>query len=182
MRMRGLTLAGASVVMAILALVLVAAGSATLGQDLSSPPPTPAETFAAIRGWPGARSGNNPAGLYSWFPGGRRWMHNVGGVEITFDTLDEPYDLPVETVAVAGADLGGPYPAVPERVADVRLQAWRLDVGDSRVVVVVKSFPHTPPSLVAEAEAVVESIRVEPADNILGYRLVFELPGGWDSG
>jgi hypothetical protein len=110
-------------------------------------------------------------------------MHDVAGpVEITFDTLDEPYELPVETIAVAGADLGGRYPAVPELVADVRLQAWRLDVGDSRVVVVVKSFPHTPPALVAEAEAVVESIRVEPAENILGYRLVFELPGGWDSG
>jgi len=166
----------------VASLALIASGSASLAQDPEEPLPTPVDTVSVIRGWPGARPSHNPPGLYSWLEGGRGWMHKLpGNVEITFDTLDEPFD----TIALAGAgdNLGGPYPASPKRVADLRVQVWRLDVNGSRVIVIVKSFPDTPPALVAEAETVVESIRFEPADTGPGYRLVFELPAwGWDSG
>jgi hypothetical protein len=82
----------------------------------------------------------------------------------------------------AGADLDGPYSETPELAADVRLHAWLLDVDGTRVVVIVKSFPDTDPSLAAEAKAIVESIRVEPIGTGSGRRVVFSLPAGWDSG
>ncbi len=85
-------------------------------------------------------------------------------------------------IGLAGADLDGPYSEIPEPAVDVRLQTWLLDIDGSRVVVIVKSFPDTDPSLVAEAKAIVESIYVEPGGDGGGRRVVFSLPAGWDSG
>jgi hypothetical protein len=82
----------------------------------------------------------------------------------------------------AGADLDGPSSEVPERVADVRMQAWRVDVAGTRVVVIIKSFSDPLPALVAEAEAIVESIYVEPVGTGTQRRLIFTLPAGWDAG
>ncbi|HZW01218.1 MAG TPA: hypothetical protein VFF55_06580 [Candidatus Deferrimicrobium sp.] len=59
--------------------------------------------------------------------------------------------------------------------------AWLIDVDGARVAVIIKSFPDSDPALVAEAEAVVESIRVEPTRAGASHR-VFSLPEGWDSG
>ena len=52
----------------------------------------------------------------------------------------------------------------------------------AQVVFLVRSSSDAPPALVAEAEAVIESIRAEPTETSAGYRLVFELPAGWDNG
>jgi hypothetical protein len=154
-----------------------------------SPPPQSSpvagDTASVVNGWPGARA--EPAGLYSWLPGGRSWMHRVGDgsgpVEITISELDEEaYAIPVDDITALGRDLEGPFGVRPERVADVRFQSWIMDALGTNVVVVVKSYADTTGEVLAEAQAVVESIHVEPRDSSAGYRLVFELEYGWDSG
>lgn len=191
--MRSLSVAVASAVMIVFAMVLVASQSASLAQDPEDPAPTPDETFAAIRGWPGARPGQNPAGLYSWFEGSRGWMHRVptgwtdaapNSVELRFVSgSPQGPDIPeLESSAVDRSWWDDRVFGEPVPVLDVRTQVWLLDVDGRRVAILLDSFPNTDPALVAEAEAIVESIRVEPADHSSGYRLVFELPSGWDSG
>ncbi len=135
----------------------------------------------AVHRWPGARS--NPDGLYSW-TGGTRWMHNVTQtgtpVEVIFSEVDEMWGVPVDDIAASSATLDRPYVGRPVHVADTRLQAWLLDLDGMRVAILVKSFTDSDPALVAEAEAIVESIRVESTES--GHRLVFRLLEGWDSG
>ena len=167
-----------------LALMVAAAPAPTAARD-RSPTPLAPEASPTVHGWPGSRA--EPAGFYSWTIRSRRWMHNVpddgsGPVEITFDTLEVPYGIPVDHIGLTSGDMFRPLPASLERVADVRMQAWGLDVDGLRVVIIVKSFPDTAPALVAEAEAIVGSIRVEAPTKRKGYRLVFALPAGWDSG
>lgn len=146
-----------------------------------APSPSPQDSVAeVIHGWPGARA--NPAGSYSWTPGGRGWMHG-GGVEVSIAELDdEASGIPVEDITRFGEGLEGPFSVRPQQVADVRFQSWVMDALGTKVVIVMKSFADTAPSRVAEAEAVVDSIDVEPMDTDAGYRLVFELDDGWDSG
>jgi hypothetical protein len=166
---------------AALALVTTGSVSASLAEDPSSSP----EQAAEVHGWVGGRAA--PAGLYSWREGGRSWMHKIpesgsGSVEITFGTLESPYGIPMGDIGRAGADLDRPYSEDPELAADVHLQAWLLDVDGTRVVVILKSFSDTEPALVAEAQAIVESIYVESTGIGSGRRVVFSLPAGWDSG
>jgi hypothetical protein len=144
----------------------------------SASPPDSADRI--IHGWPGARA--NPAGFYSWTPGGPGWMHG-GGVEISIAELaDEASGIPVEDITMFGEGLEGPFSARPQRVADVRLQTWIMDALGTKVVIIIRSFLDTTPARIAEAEAVVDSIEIEPADTDAGYRLVLELDDGWDSG
>ena len=156
-----------------------------------TPAPTSATASEEVIPWPGARGG--PAGVRAWSPGDRRsWMHHSAGegegwVSLTFETRADDasdLDLPVANVAdmYGGVDLEGPYKDVPERLADVRVQAWFMDVDGQTVVIMVKSLSNTPPALVAEAEAVVESIRVDPIGDGQGPRLLFDLSDGWDTG
>lgn len=109
-------------------------------------------------------------------------MHS-GGLEITFGVLDEGASaIPVDDIRNLRSDLDGPYAERPEPVADARFQAWIMSVAGTRVVIVVKSYPDTAPARLEEAEEIVDSIYSEPRDTGAGYRLVFELPAGWDSG
>jgi hypothetical protein len=116
-------------------------------------------------------------------------MHKAGEgagfVSLTFGTFtDGDITLPVANVVdmFGGVDLGGPFTDAPERRADVRVQAWFVDLDGQTVVIMVKSLPNTPPGLVAEAEAVVASIRVDRDCGGAGPRLLFDLPEGWDTG
>jgi hypothetical protein len=150
-----------------------------------SPTPLTEDATAVVNGWPGARS--EPAGLYSWTPGGRGWMHKgvegSGSVELSFQVFDaEPGAGPVAEIGELGSDLDGTYTKQPQLVADVRLQSWMMGMGDQRILLIVKSYRDTAPAMIAEAEAVIESIRAEPTQSDAGYRLVFELEDGWDSG
>lgn len=111
---------------------------------------------ASVRGFPGSRE--NAPGTYSWRSGSWGWMHNPGAVEITFSTVDGE----------------GPR-------AGALQQVWVMDIGDTRVAVVVKSFPTTTAADLAEAEAIVDSIRGQPTESG-GVVLTFSLPAGWDSG
>jgi hypothetical protein len=159
--------------------LIIASGTPSASLALE-PSPKPSASAEVVHGWVGPRGG--PAGLHSWSVGDLAWMHNVsvegsGPVEMTFGTLEGIYRIPMDDIGPAGDEHVGPYPDVPEQVVDVRLQAWLLDVDGTRVLITVKSFPDTAPGLVTEAEAIVDSVRIGP-----GRLLVFELPGGWDSG
>jgi hypothetical protein len=140
--------------------------------------PTP-ERAPVVHGWPGARA--NPAGLYSWTPGRLGWMHRTGGISMTFAVLDDERGALAE-VAPRPAELERPITEQPKRIADLRIQSWVLHSAGDDIVVTITSGPDTPPSVIAEAEAVVRSIRVEPTGTEGGYRLIFELEDGWDSG
>ena len=74
----------------------------------------------------------------------------------------------------------GSFGEHPARVLDLPTEVWLLDVEGTRVAILLSSFPDTDPALVAEAQAVIESIVVEPTES--GHRLVFRLLEGWDSG
>lgn len=139
-----------------------------------------------VRGWPGSNPCCNPAGFYSWTPGhgGRdNWMHKYGEgsseLQITIQELDQT-NVPVKDLGMLGFYVPGPYGTTPESLGDVR--AWIMDVDGSRIVILMQSSPDAPPAAIAEGEAVIDSIRVEPTESDAGYRLVFELEGGWDNG
>ena len=188
-------------------LLLTAIGSAYL--PIGSPPepsttPVPTSMAAStsiesqegsvsadpsIKGWPGTRE--NPAGLYSWGtspdadPGSRDgWMHNGyqdnregQGVEITFaDARFLNFDDGPTAVTIAGRE--GTY---QERVVGGYLtHLWIVDIDGRRMTFAVDAEPNTTPAQLVEAHAVIESIRYQQAGT--GFRLVFWLPYGWDSG
>ncbi len=162
----------ASLAVAIALVVASGTASASLAQDPSA---MPSASAPVINGWIGARGG--PAGLYSFTVGaGSAWVHNVSvegsePVEITFRSAhleDNEYGKPTyrfpmdERDADGDVAWGGPYSEVPERVRDERVQTWIMDVDGTRVVVTITSYPDTSAELVAEAEAIVRSIYVEP--------------------
>jgi hypothetical protein len=151
----------------------------------SPSPPRTADTAAVVHGWPSTRADGDPAGLYSWTPdqAARDWVHKIVGstsVEITFQELEQGtvYDLGY----LYRSPLDAAYGESPEPLEAGRVQAWIMDVGGSQLAFIVTSFPDTTPALIAEAEAVVRSIRAEPMETEAGYRLVFQLGEGWDSG
>lgn len=150
--------------------------------DLAPSPSAAAATPSSapvVHGFPGAR--DNPAGLYSWTPGSWGWMHREGGISMTFGLLDDERGALAE-VAPPPAELGRRITERPERVADLRIQSWVLRTGSDDVVITITSGPDTPPAVVAEAEAIIESIRVKPTETDPGFRIVFALEDGWDSG
>jgi hypothetical protein len=105
-----------------------------------SEPSQDSESSSAVISWPGARGG--PAGIRAWTPGtGSSWMHRVpedgSPVSLTFGTLPpDAYSLPVaDALDMAGIDVGGPHADQPERVADVRVQAWLMDLDGQTVVI-----------------------------------------------
>lgn len=183
----------ASLALAV-ALLTSAPASVSVAQ-IQAPSAMPSGRAPAINGWIGARGG--PAGLYSFTAGsGRAWMHNVSvegsePVEITFRSAhleDNEYGKPTYRFPMEERDAdgdvawSGPYSEAPERVRDERVQTWIMDVDGTRVVVTITSYPDTSAELVAEAEAIVRSIYVEPGGTGPGRRVVFTLPDGWDSG
>jgi hypothetical protein len=146
-----------------------------------SPRPSPAagDTASVVNGWPGARP--DPAGLYSWYPGGMSWMHK-GPVEIMFQELEDAGRIPVEHVGRLEPDRDTSFGELPTPVADVRVQTWMMSVAGTPIAIILKSSANAPPAALSEAQAVVESVRMEPVDTGAGYRLVFKLGPGWDSG
>jgi hypothetical protein len=178
-------------------MAIAAPAAVTLAQSEASPEASASPVDASpgaetINDWPGTRGVQK--GLYSFSvtPGNHKWMHKLpvpsserpASVELTFVAADAA----AEPDSMAGSALGrswwdGDPSEHPARVVDVRTQAWLVDVDDTRVAILLESFPDTDPALVAEAEAVVESIVVEPAGDGNLPRLVFRLlEWGWDSG
>jgi len=108
-------------------------------------------------------------------------MHNVsgesGGVSLTFRTSIGRYDCGPTAVMVAGYE--GTFQEFPIEGLGLR-QVWIADIGGSTVVIRLEAEPDTPAAMVAEAHAIIESLRREPDGD--GFMLTFTLPEGWDSG
>jgi len=182
--------AAAVVVVAIIGVNLLPWGSTVGGPLASSTPiPTPSQSAASpaveppiVRGWPGVRE--NPAGRYSWDTLGDRWMHNPHGesvgVSIAFSASANAYESGPTAVTVAG--YGGTYQELPISADGIRTQLWIVDIEDTRVTITVEAQPSTTAAQLAEAHAIIESIRNEPREIGARFRLTFTLPDGWDSG
>jgi hypothetical protein len=147
-----------------------------------APVPSFSSTPSGSPGFPGARE--NSPGLYSWRSGSPGWMHKhvegAGGIEITFTAVAEDRFRGGAVEHALNED-DVPHSDGPVRVADLVTQVWVLDVAGTRVGVIVESSLTTRASDLAEAEAIVRSIRGEPIQDG-AVLLTFSLPAGWDSG
>ena len=162
----------------------------TLAPNVDSIPPL------EVRGWPDTNE--NAAGLYSWdWSRCARsfcnfgWMHNgygSGDVDIlvweTGDSRDFFDDVPVAPVTDEGATavtVAG-HDGIHRRV-DASREEWIVDIEGTTIVIRLKAEPGTSQADLAEAHAIIDSMRTEPVDNRFGFRLVFTLStDDWDSG
>lgn len=153
---------------------------------IPEPKPTPTPFVSRfVRGWPDTTE--NAAGLYSWDGSDcsttycvMGFMHNgygSGDVEIRIEVLPEPItDRGAVPATVAG------YEAIYRRI-DARRQTWIADIEGRTIAIRLETRPGTRTAELAEAHAIIESMRTEPRDNALGFRLVFMLTtDDWDSG
>jgi hypothetical protein len=111
-------------------------------------------------------------------------MHNgygSGDVEIRFFHFDYVpkgtfSDGGATPVTVAGHD--GIY-----RRIDAQREEWVVDIEGTTIAIRLTARPGTSQADLDEAHAIIDSIRTEPKDNHLGFRLVFRITtDDWDSG
>jgi Tol biopolymer transport system component len=138
--------------------------------------------------WPGTT--RNRPGLYSWDgpdpAAGVRgrivgFMHNgygSGDVEIFLEVVPKgaiPDDGATATT-VAGHD--GIYKQI-----DAEREQWIVDIEGTTIAIRLEARPGTSQADLADAYAILGSMRTQPRDNDLGFRLVFALTtNDWDSG
>lgn len=175
-----------TVAAAAIAVATVAGIDAIRTAQIPGHEPTPTPDVSAVRlGWPD--TSRNPAGVYSW-DGSRcasdfcivGFMHNgygSGDVEIRVEVSRGPItDDGATAVTVGGHD--GIY-----RRIDARREEWIVDIEGTTIAIHLNARPGTSQTDLAEAHAIIDSIRTEPQDNLLGFRLVFTLTtNDWDSG
>jgi hypothetical protein len=139
-------------------------------------------------GWPSGRE--NPPGRYSFGSpenpnvGRYGWMHNGyqtldegQGVEMEFGYTSAP-DPAATTVLVAG------YPGTYEELIHQngsRTEYWTMEIEGRTLLITIRAEPNTTAAQLAEAHAIIESIRYEPTETG-SFRVTFTLPFGWDSG
>ncbi len=140
----------------------------------------------AVRGWP--HTAQNPAGVYSW--DGRRcagqycvygFMHNgyaSGDVNISIRVASEASDEEEGTTAVTVAG----HDALYRRIS-AGTEEWIVDIQGTTLAIRLKAEPGASDADLAEAHAIIASMRTEPRDTKVGFRLVFTLmTSDWDSG
>jgi len=204
-------LSRASAVAAIALAVLVGGGTIWYVGQRADPSPSavPSATqspersrsgLEGVMGWPTTSS--NAKGLYSWGSGScgfggpgqscvYGFMHNgygSGNVAITFRVdAEQPVSAGATAATIAGHS--GVYRRVIEpdpsaAIADLpRFEEWNVDIDGVSVAITLYARPGTPDADLAEARAIVQSIRYEPEANPLGFRLVFTIAtASWDSG
>jgi hypothetical protein len=146
--------------------------------------PTPG-VGEVVHGWPD--TSENAAGVYSW-DGSRcssdfcniGFMHNgygSGDLEIRVEVVpDESItDDGATAVTIAGHD--GIYRRID------RLEEWIVAIEGRTIAIRLQTRPGTSLTELAEAQAIIESMRTERQDGDLGFRLVFTLTtNDWDSG
>ena len=173
----------------------------TAGPPIGSDPPSrpcmatePAPEDLKVHGWPGPA--RNPAGVYSWDKyedaGGREgFIHNAyspGSGDMTILIEGETGRLTPHRgqtpLTVAGCEgtyrrfIGEGFPAEGGPVEE-----WMVDIQGTTVTISLGAKPGAPKAEVAEAREIIESIRAEPQDSVLGFRLIFTLKTNtWDSG
>ena len=154
--------------------------------------PSPTEPAASttwsegVRGWPATR--RNAPGLYSW-DGARcaggfcivGWMHNgygSGDVEISIERLPEGSSSGDGATAVTVAGHDGTY----RQIGDGR-EEWIIEIEGITVAIRLIARTGTSQADLADAHAIIESMRYELRPNAPGFRLIFTLTiGEWDSG
>lgn len=139
-----------------------------------------------VRGWP--HTTQNPAGAYSW--DGRTcagrfcvhgFMHNgyaSGDVNITIQVASERLEPNTgqTVVTVAGND------ALYRRTG-AGTEEWIVGIKGTTLAIRLEAEPGASDADVAEARAIIKSMRTEPQDTKRGFRLVFRLmTNDWDSG
>ncbi len=162
----------------------------TILDSITIDAPRDQPTTTSVRGWPSTVV--NAAGAYSWngfrCSGGScnvGWMHNgygSGDVDITFRAVPEQAltealtDEGATTVRFAGHD--GVY-----RRIDARQEEWIVGIEGTMMEIRLVARPGTSQADLAEAYAIIDSIRTELGDYPRGFRLVFTLStNDWDSG
>lgn len=109
------------------------------------------------------------------------FMHNgygSGDVEIRIEILPTGSMASGggNTVTIAGHD------AIHRRIDD-RQEVWIVEIEETTIAIHLTTQPGTSSADLTEAYAIIESMRTEPQDNDLGFRLVFRLTtDNWDSG
>jgi hypothetical protein len=108
-------------------------------------------------------------------------MHNGYGsgdvvIYLELDHGEVPFFDDDSAVTVAGHD--GIYRRVRRR-----WEKWIVDIEGTTIAIHLKARPGTGQADLADAHAIVDSMRTEPRDNDLGFRLIFTLTNNdWDSG
>ena len=148
--------------------------------------PSSAPEGEVVHGWPD--TSENQAGLYSW-DGDHcasafctlGFMHNgygSGDLEIRIDSLAEAANRDDGANPVIVAGHLGTY-----RRVDARQEEWVVDSEGTTVFIQLTTRPRTSEAELAEAHAIIDSMRVAAKDNRLGFTLVFRLmTNDWDSG
>jgi hypothetical protein len=139
-----------------------------------------------FRGWPD--TAKNAAGVYSW-DGSRcagqfcnvGFMHNgygSGDVDIII-SLGPTGNI---TGGAATAVIVGGHDGIHQQISALR-EKWYVDIDGTSILILLSAEPGTSRADLAEAHAIIDSIRTEPTDNRLGFRLIFTLStNDWDSG
>lgn len=190
---RNRTLAAAAVVgvggTAVLAAVLLGASmGSSQPEPLRPPAPSPASD---VNGWPTTR--RNAPGDYSLDgdrcgvprSGGQScnvgWMHNgygSGDVDIQIQVGSDIVisDEGGTTVSIAGYE--GTHRQITARQED-----WTVDIEGTPMAINLVAAPGASQADVTEAHAIIDSMRTEPRDNDVGFRVVFTVTtDDWDSG
>jgi len=192
-RLRPSSLGRVWVLLAAAMLTAIVIGGALVvgGQPRLPSLPTPSAPQASaaegevVRGWPD--TSKNLPGLYSWdgSPCAMScvvgFMHNgygSGDVEVHLDIVPEA-PIPANgatAVTVAGHD------AIYRRIDSGR-EEWIVEIEGTAIAIRLAARPGTSQADLAVAHAIIESMRYEPHDNDLGFRLDFRLTtDDWDSG
>jgi hypothetical protein len=165
-------------------------GETPVGSPQALPSPSVVATSGPIAGpirrWPDTTK--NQAGVYSWdaspyprFPGNSAgFMQNTGpggsgGVRIIFVGVPGLLKPDRGGIPITVAGYEGTYKRrIWERVLPE--EVWRFDIQGTTVAIHVVKGNEARESEMIEAHEIIDSIRVEPQDNSLGFRLVFTLP------
>jgi hypothetical protein len=140
-----------------------------------------------VHGWPPRSSGPQPAGTYSWDAQERRVAQNTtpgSGVERSSFGLELIMEEAVVSDLVGGPPIviGGYEGEYQEqRGFRNRIHDWFVDIEDTLVrITLVVPFKATD-AKIAESYAIIDSIRVEPQELEPGFKLLFDLPAGWQN-
>jgi hypothetical protein len=108
-------------------------------------------------------------------------MHNgygSGNVEIVLEAGGHGDISAAEGTRVTVAGHDGVY-----RRLDAEREQWLVEIEGTTLSIVLSAEPGTSQADLAEAHAIIDSMRTEPRDNDIGFRLVFRLTTeDWDSG
>ena len=108
-------------------------------------------------------------------------MHNgygSGNVEIVLEAGGHGDIAAAEGTRVPVAGHDGIY-----RRLDAEREQWLVEIQGTTLSIVLSAEPGTGQADLAEAHAIIDSMRTEARDNDIGFRLVFRLTTeDWDSG